>query len=419
MQIDLSFLQLSELTLVGLVVLISLYMGMAVRHVKLPALIGYMFVGVLFGPSVLNVLHETALEHLSFLAEVGLGFVAFTIGSELSLTSMKRLGVGIVTIIFAESFMALAVVTTALYFLTRDLPLAIIFGVMAPASAPAGTVAVIQECRARGSLTKALYAVVGFDDGLAVIIYGFGAALARNLLLAGTSAGSVSVVPGLVAAFLEICFSLALGGVLGLFFVQLLGRLKSSRDTFILFFGTVFLTTGIAIHFHLSLILANMMIGFVLANTRQGLLAEKVRQPLQEILPLVFILFFSLAGAHLDVKVLPAMGSIGVVYILGRTAGKIGGARLGATMGRVEEKIKKYLGLGLLSQAGVAIGLSLLIKNDFSQLAIQYDLPHAATIGAAALTTITATSVFFEIIGPICTRFALTKAEEIPLGEEK
>ncbi len=419
MQIDFSFLQLSELILVGIAVLISLYMGRAVRYVKLPALIGYMFVGVLLGPSVLNVLHETALEHLSFLAEIGLGFVAFTIGSELSLTSMKRLGYGIVTIIFAESFMAFAVVITALYLLTRDLPLAIIFGVMAPASAPAGTVAVIQECRARGSLTKALYAVVGFDDGLAVIIYGFGAALAQSLLLAETSAGPVSIVPGLAAALLEISFSLVMGGILGLFFIQMISRLKNSHDILILLFGMVFLSTGLAIHLHLSLILVNMMIGIVLANSRRGLLVSKARQPLQEILPLVFILFFSLAGAHLDVKALPAMGSIGVVYVLGRIVGKIAGARLGATMSKVEEKITKYLGLGLLSQAGVAIGLSLLIEKDFSQLANQYDLPHAATIGAAALTTITATSVFFEIIGPISTRFALTKAEEIPLGEKK
>jgi Kef-type K+ transport system membrane component KefB len=127
---------------------------------------------------------------------------------------------------------------------------------------------------------------------------------------------------------------------------------------------------------------------------------------------------FFLAGAHLQLSSLPALGLLGLVYIAGRSAGLIGGARLGAMAGRVEDKIKKYIGLGILSQAGVAIGLSLIVKHEFGLLDAKYNLPHAAAIGTAALTTITATCIFFEIIGPILTKIALEKAGEIPRQDQ-
>jgi hypothetical protein len=138
-----------------------------------------------------------------------------------------------------------------------------------------------------------------------------------------------------------------------------------------------------------------------------------------KIMPLVFILFFCLAGAHLKVSAIPALGSVGGVYILARSGGKIGGARLGAIVGGVEDKVKKYVGIGILSQAGVAIGLSLIADYEFNQLAIQYALPRAATIGATVLTTVTTTCIFFEIIGPMLTKVALRMAGEIPYEGSK
>ncbi|OEU53606.1 MAG: hypothetical protein BA868_07220, partial [Desulfobacterales bacterium C00003106] len=369
MTFDLSFLHTSLLTLLGIAAVAGFYMGHIARRAKLPALIGYMIFGVILGPSVLNIFDEPSIERLSFIAEIGLGFVAVTIGSELRISSLKRVGWSIVFIIFAESFMAFLVVAGALYLLTSDLALAIIFGAMAPASAPAGTVAVIQECRAKGSLTKAIYAVVGFDDGLAVIIFGFAAAISRSLLVGEASGTGSSILPGLWAPILEISASLLLGWIIGYLFCRLVSKLRDSRDILIILFGIVLLATGLSIRLHLSLILTNMMIGFVLVNSRRGALVQRVRGPLLEIMPLIFILFFCLAGAHLKVFDIPALGPLGLVYILARSAGKIAGARLGASFGRVEEKIKKYLGLGILSQAGVAIGLSLIVKNDFCQLA--------------------------------------------------
>jgi len=416
---DLSFLHLSALTLLGIATIVGFYLGCAAHRVTLPSLIGYMIFGVIMGPSALNLFDEPMIQNLSFLPEIALGFVAFAIGSELSLYSLKRFGPGIISIILAESFGAFFMVVSAVYLLTRDLPLALILGAMAPASAPAGTVAVIQESKARGSLTKALYAVVGFDDGLAIIIFGFASAVAKSLLMGAGSHTSESLLPALGAPIKEIGLSLAVGGVVGGVFCQMVYKLKNSRDIFIIVFGIVLLATGLSIRWHLSLILTNMMVGFVLVNSRHEALVHRVRAPLLEIMPLLFILFFCLAGANLKLSAIPALGNLGMAYIIGRSAGKIGGVRLGGLFGPVEEKVKRYLGMGILSQAGVAIGLSLIVKQEFSRLNVQYNLPHASTIGASVLTTITTTCIFFEIVGPILTKVALKKAGEIPYEESK
>ncbi|MCK5268737.1 MAG: hypothetical protein KAR07_11225, partial [Spirochaetes bacterium] len=180
------------------------------------------------------------------------------------------------------------------------------------------------------------------------------------------------------------------------------------RDIFILLFSFVLITTGLCSLFHLSLILTNMILGIVLINTQANSLIRKIHNELSYVMPLLFILFFVLAGANLHVSALPAVGIIGVVYIIGRSSGLMGGAWLGAVVGKAETKIRKYLGLGILSQAGVAIGLSLIVKHEFSKLG-----PEGIKIGTIVITTVTATSIFFEIIGPILTKIGLKKSGEI------
>jgi len=417
MSLDISFLDISALALLGLAAIVGFYMGRTARLVKLPSLIGYMVLGVILGPSVLHLISEPAMERLSFITEVALGFVAFSIGAELNLSALKRLGVGIISIIFAEFFAAFFVVTAAVYFLKHDLPLALVFGAMAPASAPAGTVAVIQEYKAKGNLTKALYAVVGFDDGLAIIIFGFAAAFAKNLLVGEATGHNDSVLPAMWLPMEEIIFSVLVGGVVGFAFCRMVRKLESSKDILIIIFGAVLLATGLSLRWHLSLIMTNMVVGFVLVNTRREALVHRVMAPLLDVMPLLFILFFCLAGAHLELSTLPALGTLGLVYIIGRSGGLIGGARIGAMIGNVDGKVKKYIGLGILSQAGVAIGLSLIVKHEFGLLDAEYNIPHAAVIGSVVLTTVTATCIFFEIIGPILTKVALSKAGEIPSRE--
>ncbi|MEA3365005.1 MAG: cation:proton antiporter, partial [Candidatus Hydrogenedentes bacterium] len=401
-------------TVLGVAVITGFYMGKLVRLVRLPSIIGYMIVGVLLGPSLLLVFKEHTLDHLSFITEIALGFVAFSIGTELNVGSIWRQGKGVLAVVLAESFAAFFFVLAGVGLLTRDLPMALIFGAMAPASAPAGTVAVIQEYRSQGPLTKALYAVVAIDDGLAIIIFAFAAAIARSLLIVEATGTAESILPALWAPFKEIVFSTLMGGVIGFAFCQMVRSLQNSRDIFILLVGSVMLATGISTHLHLSLILTNIAMGFVLANIRREAAVRHITAPLLDVMPLVFILFFCLAGAHLKLAALPKLGLIGVMYIVCRLVGKIIGARMGGRIGDMNEMVRKYIGLGILSQAGVAIGIALIARTQFTALGRQYDLPHATRIGAAVLTIVTATSIFFEILGPIMTKVALHKAGEIP-----
>jgi len=430
-------LRIEPFLLLGLVAIAGFYFGRGAQLARLPSLIGFMVLGVILGPSLVGAFDEGNLASLGFITEMALGFVAFSIGSELNLRALRHLGKGIVSIIFAESLAAFVVVAAVTFLLTRSWPVALLFGAVAPASAPAGTVAVIQECKAKGKLTTALYAVVGFDDGLAILIFGFAAALSKRILLGGVlGVGSEgNVLAAMRGPSLEILGSLVVGAVLGLVYTLLVRKLQVGRDMLIMTFGTVFIATGISLHFGLSLILTSMAAGFVLTNTRREGFVRRVTDPLREVMPLLFILFFCLAGAHLRLSELPKLGLVGLVYILGRSVGLIGGARIGGMMGHIDEKIKKWIGLGILSQAGVAIGLSLIVSSEFSEMArapevaaavSRYAAQHPGASGllydpmviaAAIITVITAKSVIFEIVGPILTKIALTRAGEIGTEE--
>ena len=174
-------------------------------------------------------------------------------------------------------------------------------------------------------------------------------------------------------------------------------------------FVFVMIATGLSQVLHLSLILTNMVFGMVVVNTQRSSLIIQLHDALADIMPLLFLMFFTLAGANLHVAELPALGLLGLVYVLGRSAGLMGGAWLGATAGKLEPKIRNNLGLGILSQAGVAIGLALIVKAEFAAFG-----PAGEALGTTVLTTVSATCIIFELIGPITTKIALKRAGEIP-----
>lgn len=381
--------------------------GLLAHHFKLPALLGYLATGVLLGPSIFNVMSSAQLHSLGFITDISLGCIAFIIGTELHLASLKKLGKGIILIILAESFMAFIVVTAAIFLLTNNLPLAILLGSMAPASAPAGTVAVIQEYKAKGTLTKALYAVVGFDDGLAVIIFSFALAFGKLLLVTKASAASPAIFSEIITPIYDLGFSLVLGAGIGGALCLIIKKITQDSDRLVIIFCAILLCVGLAGRWHISAILCCMMVGFMLVNTSKSYLVKQAKEPLQQMMGMIFILFFGLAGFHLDLSTIPAIGSIGIVYIVARITGKLFGAKMGAKYGNMEEKIRKYLGFAILSQAGVAIGLALLIQQQLSYIA------GAEALGVLILSTVTATSIVFEIIGPLAAKYALNKAGEI------
>ncbi len=401
-------LHIHPILVVGIMVFLGIFSGKAVKLLGLPSVIGFMLTGVVLGPSLFNLLNEEFQQSIGFLTDVALSFVALSIGLELSFSSLKRQGGGIVITIFTESFFAFGLVALLIYLVTRDLALAILFGAIAPASAPAGTVAIIQEYSARGPLTRAMYSVVGFDDGLGIIIFGFAAAFAKFMLASEIGMESQGFVALIAEPLIEVGLSIGVGAVAAFLFVLLSRKLDSGRDLFLLLFAFVFISAGLSVMLHLSVILTNMVLGIVIINTQKRSVSEKINVELTNIMPLLFVLFFVLAGSNLHIGAIPSLGLTGLVYVVGRIVGLVSGATLGAKLGRLPVVIQKYLGLGILSQAGVAIGLALIIKKDFLQYGARGE-----RIGNLIITTVTATSIFFELIGPLLAKIALRKAGEI------
>lgn len=393
----------SPIVVIGLGTVVAVYAGKLAQKGKLPSIIGFMLLGAVLGPSVLQVLTEELQEKLSFVSDIALGFVALSIGLELSFRALKKQGRSIVVIILSESLFTFMVVTLGLGFLTGNWAFALLFGAIAPASAPAGTVAIIQEYRAKGPLTQALYSVVGFDDGLGIVIFGFASAIAVQILNEGAISAQILLRP-----LVEIVGSIGVGFLVGLIAGLLTSRLDSKREILTLSFGLVLLASGLSNALHLSLILTNLVVGITLVNTQTARTSERVGDSIGTVMPLLFTLFFLLAGAHLELAALPALGLIGAVYMAGRSAGLIGGAWIGSRLGGADPVIAKNLGLGILSQAGVAIGLALYVQQTFSSYG-----EVGAWIGSTIITTVTATSVIFEIVGPVLTKIALKRAGEI------
>ncbi|MCF8363085.1 MAG: cation:proton antiporter [Prolixibacteraceae bacterium] len=403
---------------VGIMILIPLVLSQLTKRFGLPNIIAYMIAGILLGPSVLNFLHEQTLGNMEFITHMVLGFVAFKIGLGINIKQVMAHGRGIFITVLSESFLAVIVVALLLYVLTGNLALALVFGSLAPASAPAGTIAVIDETKSKGSLTKTLYSVVGIDDGLAIIIFGLLSPIAIFLLShsGGGAAIDSSIWSSIIEPFREIGLSILLGGITGALLIWLT-RFKSFRDELMLLsFGAVILVVGVSQLANLSEILAGMVFGLAIGNyPNLGKIKNLEEEEVGFIIPMFYLLFFTLAGANLHLKSVPALGLIGLFYVVGRIAGKGSGAFIGASLGKMESKIRKYLGFGILSQAGVAIGLALVVKNRFQGLGPEINdagMTMGDHIGNIVFTTITATSVIFEIIGPILTKYALKKSGE-------
>lgn len=390
------------LFLISIAILFGFVGGRIAQRLKLPGVVGYLIAGLFFGPSFLNVFNDKLLEDMNIFAGFALSLVAFMIGSEMRLSTLRELGRGIGVITVLESFGAFLLVTAGVYVLTGKLYLALVFGAMAPASAPAGTVAVLQECKAKGRLTNALYAVVGLDDGLAIMIFAVAVAVARVLL----TGGDLSVGALLEGPALEISGSIVLGcviGAVGGFFTR---RLSGSEAVFAVSLGSVLVCAGLAIYLHVSLILANLSLGMVFANMYPVANRRAYRAIKSVTLP-IYIVFFFIAGAHLRVALLPSMGLLGLVYVLTRIGGLVGGAFLGAVISKSSPVIRKYLGLGILCQAGVAIGLSLLVSGEFRDLGEE-----GRILAVAVVNTVAATTIVFEILGPIAAKFAIVRSGE-------
>lgn len=399
--------ELDILALVGITIAGAFVVGQIFRRLGIPQVVGFIVGGVLLGPSLFHLIPEELNASLTFVSEIALGLIGFNMGGHLHFGELRKMGISILIIVLFEAFGAFAVVGLGSYLVTGSLHTALIFGALASATAPAATVDVLEEYKSEGPLTTTLLAVVGLDDAISLLLFSIAAALAESLL---SGAGTVSIVEMVELPFYEIGGALLVGVVLGWVLNLAMLRfhlLPSEHDAIVIPVGIVFICAGLARVFGFSLILTTMTLGLVVVNhfSDHG---QYIRSTIERAGPVIYVLFFALAGARLRVDLLPAMGWLGIAYIVLRSAGKYVGVWVGGTLGGAQPVVRNNLGLALLSQAGVAIGLALESHSRFGELG-----PEGQALGGLILSVITATTLVVQIIGPIGVKLAITRAGEV------
>ena len=395
----------------------GLFLSRLAKLAKLPAVTAYLIAGILVGPFCLGAAGIKGLglnsfdqiDSMSIISEVALGFIAFSIGNEFRLSQLKVIGkqatvIGIFQAVVATLFVDVALISLH-FIIPNDLPLpsAIILGAIASATAPAATLMVVRQYKAKGPLTDTLLPVVALDDAVGLVLFAISFGVAKALI-----SGTVNVISILVEPIIEIVLSLALGAGMGFgfSFVERFFHSRSKRLSVSVAF--VFLTVAISmlkfevggVHIGFSSLLTCMMLGTIFCNVCD--FSEELMDRLDRWTAPLFILFFVFSGAKLDLMILAdyMVVIIGLVYIVFRSLGKYFGAFVSAKAVKSPDQVRKYLGITLFPQAGVALGMAL----------------KASTLGdlGEIVSNITLFSVLiYEIVGPFLTKIALQKAGEI------
>ena len=404
------FLSLSIALLAGLL------LSRLAKIVKLPAVTAYLISGVLIGPFVLGALGipgigitSKQIEGFGLISDLALGFIAFSMGNEFRLSQLKKIGKQATVIGVLQALITTVVVDIALIALhfampnTLSIPAAIVLASVATATAPAATLMVVKQYKAKGPVTDVLLPVVALDDAVGLVVFAISFGIARSMGTAGVSPLAIILEP-----LIEIVLSLLLGFVMGLLFTLCEKYFHSRSKRMAVSVTFVMMTVAISnlkfevdgIHIAFSSLLACMMLGTVFCNICE--VSEELMDRADRWTTPVLILFFVISGAELDLSVFTewTVVVVGIVYIFARSLGKYYGANISARMTKSDPNIVKYLGITLLPQAGVALGMAI----------------KAIELGAdgAIVRNITLFAVLiYEIVGPFLTKIALTKAGDI------
>ncbi len=403
---------------VSIALLAGLIMTRFFKPLKLPAVTAYLIAGVLIGPYCLGALNigglgftsANAVHALSLISEVALGFIAFSIGSEFRMEDLKKIGKQAFGIGVFQALVATLFVDIALYLVhiimpdKLSMPQVITLGAIATATAPAATLMVVRQYKANGPLTKLLLPIVALDDAVGLIVFAVSFGIAKTLV-----SGTVDFISIFINPLVEIAASLTLGAIMGWILTQLEKLFNSNTNRLNLTIAFVFLTVSLAmidfhigsIHVSFSSLLVCMMLGTVFCNIcplSHDLMerADKWTSPL-------FALFFVISGAELELGVFAdiTIVIISIVYIIFRSLGKYYGAYISAKATKCAPQICKYLGITLLPQAGVALGMCTIAAADLGEMG---SLIRNITLFAVLI---------YELFGPLLTRQALKAAGEI------
>ena len=383
-------------TFINLAIMIfaGMALGRLVKLIKLPNVTGYLLAGLLLGPSVLGLLSEDFLSAATLISDMALGFIAFSIGNEFKISYFKRVGAMPIVIATLESLFAVVFVSGALILAGFEAPFSLVLGSIAAATAPAATIMVIKQYKARGPVTETLLSVVAIDDATALIMYSIAVAIATAL-----SGGSANTAQLFLRPVIEIGGALVVGAILGFIFLLPLKTFKKDGNRLSLTIAFIFMGIGLSTLCGFSSLLFCMAMGAIIANFSPDV--NHIMKLSDKITPPIFMLFFVASGAELKLSVLPAVGLCGVIYIVVRVAGKMFGASLGAAICKADKNIRKYLGPALVPQAGVAIGLSLTASAVVPQYATEIR------------TVILCGTLIYELVGPAIAKMSLKKAGEI------
>lgn len=387
-------MELNILWYIALMLAGGLAFGRLAKLVHLPNVTGYLVGGLVLGPCLLGLIPGEIVGSLGVIPDAALGFIAFSVGGEFKLSYIRRVGMTPVVIACLEAFGATALVTCALLAVGQPAPFALTMGAIAAATAPAATIMVIRQYKAKGPVTETLLTVVALDDAAALMLYGIATAIAQEL-----TASSGNILLSVAKPLYQIVGSLLLGGILGALFTLPLRFFRKPGNRLSITLGMVFLAIALAELLGLSDLLVCMAMGAMFTNMSSQ--ADDVMKITDGFTPPLLMLFFVLSGAELDITVLPKIGLVGVVYVLVRVLGKMLGAYAGAKVMKAPPAVAKFLGPALVPQAGVAIGLSLLAAQALPE--------HGSTIRAVVLCG----TLIYEMIGPVLTKISLTRAGEI------
>ena len=415
---------------ISLALVAGLLASRVVKPLKLPAVTGYLIAGILIGPyclghlnlpegfDVIGMLHTTeGVEQLGIISKVALGFIAFAIGTEFEIKNLKKIGKQATVVGILQAVVTMIVVDAALiglhFLLGEDrfpLSVAIILGAIATATAPAATLMVVKQYKAKGPLTNILLPVVALDDAVGLVAFAVSFGVARAL-----QSGKVDLVSMLVEPLVEVVGSLILGALLGALFTWVESFFQSNSKRLCLSLTFVLMSVSLSmlkfeigeVHVGFSSLLVCMMLGTVFCNICKH--ADELMEKTDKWTMPIYILFFVLSGAELELSVLTSgiVVLIGVVYILFRSLGKYVGAYSSAKMTGCNDNIVKYLGITLLPQAGVALGMSITVKEIMG-----------AAEGSLVRNIILFSVLIYELVGPLLTKIALTRAGDIVSKEE-
>jgi len=386
---------MTELTemifLLGVVFMVGLAAEVVGRRTPLPRVTLLIIAGVAFGPSLLGWVVPAGTQWFTVVSQVALTMVGFLLGGRLTGRNLKRHGADILALSVVVVAFTAALVFAAAWLLSGDLGLSLLLGALATATAPAATTDVVRESGAKGPFTETLLGVVAVDDVWGVLT--FSLLMAAVAMLDGGD-GMAALTHGAW----EIGGALGLGVLLGVPAAFATGRVSPGDPTLAEAFGLVFLCLGAARWLEVSFLLAAVVMGAVVAN-----LASHHDRPFQAIENIQWpfmLVFFLLAGAALELEALPAVGFLGAAYVVARIAGRLLGASVGARWRAMRQGTGPWMGVALLPQAGIAVGMALVAAQRF---------PERADV---LLSVVLASTVVFEIVGPPMTRLALKRTKD-------